>query len=223
MLLCIRILVIVIIGYYLTGCGAVLPVPENGTPSVTAIRNSENILDTKNSLFIAQPVPQGFSICYGHTCKYQVNVSLNEGEWSTIRQLFESQTDSPLTEREQIRIAIGMLEDIVGNKTGTANDKGENFQGLGYKGQMDCVDESTNTTVFLTLLQDDNLLRWHVVDYRTSRGIFSLQVPHFTAVIRDTESQIRYAVDSWFLDNGKPPFILPLSTWKKGWKPGSSL
>jgi len=223
MLVCIRILVIIIIGYYLTGCGAVSPMPDNDTPSVTPIRNSKNIMDTRNSLFIAQPVASEFSICYGHTCQNFAHVSLDKEEWDIIRQFFDPPAGSPQQEREQIRIAVGMLEHIVGKKTGTANDKGENFQGLGLEGQMDCVDESTNITVYLTMLQGDGLLRWHVVDHRTSRGISSFQVPHFTAVIRDIENGIRYAVDSWFLDNGEPPFVLPLTIWENGWKPESSL
>ena len=136
---------------------------------------------------------------------------------------FNSAENTSEQEREQIRATIGMVEDIVGKKTGTTNDKGKNFQGLELERQMDCIDESTNTTVYLTMLQGDILLHWHVVDYRTSRGIFSHQAPHFTAVIRDTQSDVRYAVDSWFLDNGKPPFIVPLDIWEMGRKPDSSL
>jgi len=84
---------------------------------------------------------------------------------------------------------------------------------------MDCVDESTNTMVYLTMLQNSNLLHWHTVEHRVSRGIMSFQLPHFTAVIRDGESGIKYAVDSWFLDNGQPPFIVPIDEWQAGWKP----
>ena len=62
-------------------------------------------------------------------------------------------------------------------------------------------------------------MRWHTVEDRATRGWFFRGWPHTTAVIRDKRSGQLYAVDSWFLDNGKPPFILPLEKWKDGWDP----
>ena len=48
-------------------------------------------------------------------------------------------------------------------------------------------------------------------------------MPHTTAVIEDIGTGTRYAVDSWFFDNGIPPAIVELSAWKKGWGPGDSV
>ena len=39
---------------------------------------------------------------------------------------------------------------------------------------------------------------------------------HWAAIIRDTRDDRRYAVDSWFLDNGEPPYVQPLEDWKSG-------
>jgi hypothetical protein len=44
-------------------------------------------------------------------------------------------------------------------------------------------------------------------------------MPHTTAVIEETASGDRYAVDSWFLDNGQPPYIARLEVWKAGGAP----
>jgi hypothetical protein len=35
----------------------------------------------------------------------------------------------------------------------------------------------------------------------------------------DTQSSVRYAVDAWYFDNGKPPAIVTLDSWKQGWRP----
>jgi hypothetical protein len=46
-------------------------------------------------------------------------------------------------------------------------------------------------------------------------------VPHATAVIVDTGSGETWAVDAWFLDNGRPPYIVPYDFWQKGWSPSA--
>ncbi len=213
-----HLLLVVIIISIFAGCQAGKSDTKGASP-VTPIRNIKDIMDVKKALFIEYPTPERFSICYGHTCRYYADVALNEDDWAVIQEIFSGGDSSPIHERELISNAIAILENIVGERTGTANDKGENFIGLGKKGQMDCVDESTNTTVYLTMLQNDGLLKWHVVDHRISRGILTLQVPHFTAVIREHENDIQFAVDSWFLDNGEPPFIVPIEIWQDGWSP----
>ncbi len=209
----------VLAGYPLAGCGSAPVAEGHHAPAITPIRNARDFMDMRESLFIAHPEPGAFSICYGHTCRHFAMLGLDDVEWDEVKRLFDPYAGTPAGEREAIRAAIALLENIVGKKTGTAADRGENMAGLGQDGQMDCVDEATNTTVYLTMLQKEKLLRWHLVDYRTSRGITSLEVPHFTAVIREFENNRRYAVDSWFLDNGEPPFILPLDEWKSGWRP----
>ena len=84
--------------------------------------------------------------------------------------------------------------------TGTSTDKGGNWAGWGLPGQMDCIDESTNTTIYLRMLQKDGLLRWHQAGDRATRWT-PFTWPHTTAVIEERDSLLRWAVDSWFLDN----------------------
>lgn len=91
--------------------------------------------------------------------------------------------------------------------------------------QHDCVDESLNTTIYLTLLERKGLLKFHSVGTPTVRLplIHAGRWPHQTATMIDTQSQIPYAVDSWFHDNGFPAEIIALEKWKKGWKPDAIL
>jgi len=84
---------------------------------------------------------------------------------------------------------------------------------------MDCIDESSNTTTYMAMMQKDGLLRWHrVVDTKT-RGYFIFGWPHTTAVIKEKKTGRSWAVDSWFYDNGIPPAILPIAKWSDGWEP----
>ncbi|MET0092598.1 MAG: hypothetical protein ABW120_03625, partial [Sedimenticola sp.] len=79
---------------------------------------------------------------------------------------------------------------------------------------LDCIAESLNTTTYLKLMEDDGLLQWHQVLERKKRSIGFFAV-HWTAVIREKTSRQKYAVDSWFLENGKPPVIQTIEEWKK--------
>ncbi len=69
------------------------------------------------------------------------------------------------------------------------------------------------------LLQQDGLLRWHRAGLRLSRGVERLQVLHFTATLDETATGARFAVDSWFEANGRPPHIVPIGDWSRGWRP----
>ena len=112
------------------------------------------------------------------------------------------------------------MELIVGKQTGTDADRGGNWSGFGRAGQMDCIDESTNSTTYLRMLEKEGYLNHHrVVDRATRYGIF-VGAPHTTAVIQENSSQTLYAVDSWFFDNGELPVIVKLSEWRTGWRPG---
>ncbi len=215
-----RLLFILIIGQCLFGCHAVNNGNHNTAPLINPISNNINITDVIKSGFVKRPEYSHFSICYGHTCQYHAELALAEDDWNKVRAIFNPPARSAEEEHEQIRAAIALLETMTGEMTGTSNDKGENFTGMGEDGQMDCVDEATNSSSYLTMIQADNLLTWHTVDHRVSRGIGSFQAPHFTAVIREKQGGKYFAVDSWFLDNGEPPFVVPLQVWKKGWRPG---
>ncbi len=214
-----RILFILIIGYQLYGCHAVNTGDNNTAPLINLISNNNDIIHVLESGFVTRPEYSNFSICYGHTCQYFAVLALTDNDWHKIRPIFSPPAVSAGQEREQIREAIALLEIMAGEMTGTSNDKAGSFAGMGEEGQMDCVDEATNTSSYLTMLQTDNLLKWYTVDHRVSRGIGSFQVPHFTAVIREKGSGKYFAVDSWFLDNGEPPFIVPLPVWENGWRP----
>lgn len=125
------------------------------------------------------------------------------------------------TERRQIATAIARLEQTIGAKTGTDADRGGTFPGFGRKGQMDCIDEATNTETYLRLLEAAGHLRHHRVVGTATRGFFVRGWPHMAAVIEERPGGARYVVDSWFHDNGVAPELVPLTAWTAGWRPAA--
>jgi hypothetical protein len=163
---------------------------------------------------MAERAPPPFYSCTDYHCDEGETVTLSEDQWRQVVSLF-TPTNSPAEEREQIRRAIALLETQVGKTTGTWRDLAKNVAGAGQPGQLDCISESKNTTTYLQLLSKDGLIRWHEVEDRELRHPWILDV-HWSAVIRDRNTGKRYAVDSWFLDNGQLPFIQALDEWLSG-------
>ncbi len=164
------------------------------------------------------PEPSQFTICHGGTCENLEKVSLTEQQWQQIRKIFKTNA-TPEQERQNIKLAIAKLEKIVGRLTNTYNDKAENITDEDLYHYMDCIDESTNTTIYLMMIQEDGLLRWHTYQDRGNRGYFFNGWPHTSAVIKEARTGKRYAVDSWFRDNGLQPYIIPYDEWRDGWRP----
>jgi hypothetical protein len=150
-------------------------------------------------------------ICVDYHCDRTMAIVLPNDDWMQLRSLF-AKLDDPEQDRQQLRHAIALLENTVGRLTGTWRDLGKNVAGAGLPGQIDCISESKNTTSYLRLIQQDGLLRWHQVRERAVRHPWILDY-HWTAVIEDQTTGIRYAVDSWYLDNGHPPYIQKLDDW----------
>lgn len=188
-----------------------------------SLRYSRGMSDlTSTRTFVPTPSPGRFSICYGHTCRYVATVDLQGPNWNAIRSAFSPPAENAAEERRQIAAAIARLESAVGQRTGTWRDRRESFPGLGEEGQLDCIDEATNSTVYLVMLRNEGLLSWHDVGTRVSRGVSRLMAPHFTATIVERRTGTHYAVDSWFGDNGEPPHIVGLQEWRRGWRPDTA-
>ncbi|WP_319379753.1 hypothetical protein [Thiomicrorhabdus sp.] len=127
-------------------------------------------------------------------------------------ELFATPMQNPREERLKLAQAIALMERLSGRVLGTQNDKAKN-SGTGESGQMDCIDESTNTTTYLTLFERRSWLKWHRVRDKVVRRPFFFDI-HWTAVIQENQTGQVFAVDSWFRENGKEPLILKLEDWK---------
>jgi len=184
---------------------------------IQLIDNLQELTENRNTPFIEFPQVDNYSICHNHSCAKFSFIHLSTQQWGSVEALFTPPASSAVQEREYIKSAIALLETITGEHAGTYRDNAKNDISQGIHGQLDCIDEATNSTVYLRLISNAGLLKFHDQSSRTSRG--GLISPHNTATIVERASNSRYAVDSWFYANGEPPVILPLTVWKSGWKP----
>ena len=165
------------------------------------------------------PGPERFPYCYTHGCQRIEETGLTTGEWAAITGLFVPVAEGPEAERARIAAASALFERSVGARIGTAGDVGGTFTGMGRVGQLDCVDEATNTTLLLTMLAAEGLLRWHDVGPLAHRGMIIDRWPHVTATVIARHGGGRFTVDTWFFDNGQEAVVVPVKQWMDGWSP----
>ena len=122
---------------------------------------------------------------------------------------------SPAAERRAVSEAVKLFENRATQAIGIRDRPKSDFGKARERGQMDCVDESTNTRAFLIYLERRGMLRHHTVAGFVQRGfLFDGRYPHATAVL-NAEDGTKWAVDSWFESGGGAPDIMPLSAWMK--------
>lgn len=153
-----------------------------------------------------------FVHCYDFGCKTTQELHFDDNHWREIREIFNQGELDPAQEKQAIRRAVATMERISGELSGTHLDKAGNYPGHDLARQMDCIDESTNTFQYLAALEELNLLKWHRVDLKQRRIVWF--ATHWTATITEIDSNARFAVDSWYRDNGELPYIQPLADWK---------
>ena len=184
--------------------------------------NTVAALSDISRIFHQTPSLNQFEVCQGGGCAQFNQVSISRAEWENVAALFKFKATNPREERLQISQAVGLLERIVGAKNGTLGDRAGTFDNSDYKGQLDCNDEAINTTTYLRLLKSKDLMSQHEVEDTRTRNFFFTGWPHTTAVIRDIKTGERFAVDSWFYDNGHAATIVPFKTWKANFQPADS-
>ena len=186
--------------------------------------NSNAALSDISYIYRQVPVLHGFDVCSGGGCAEIKHVSLTDEEWQMISSVFANAVavSNAGKERDMISEAVGTFERIVGDKTGTATDRAGTFGNSDYPGQLDCNDEAINSTTYMRLMRQNGLIKLHEIEDMRTRNFFFTGWPHSTAVIREIATGTRYAVDSWFYDNGLPATIIPFAEWKSGYVPADS-
>ena len=165
--------------------------------------------------------PEEFSICHGYSCTHKSKAGFSKGEWQKINAVLKSSpANSAKSERSKIGKVIGLMEIYTGKKTGTDKDIEAAVSSKSDNYQLDCIDETINTTQYLKMLQKAGLLKFHETALPTHRGyIVDGTWPHNTAVIREVKSGALFVVDSFYRANGGEPYIVPRADWLAGWKP----
>lgn len=188
--------------------------------------NSQAAFSDISKIYREKPSLEGFNVCLGGGCAEMKHVTITRAEWEQVSAIFLNKTEcvevQESLERKQISEAVGLLEKIVGEKIGTSGDRAGTFNNSKYTGQQDCNDEAINTTTYIRLLQYGGLVKWHESEDMRTRNFFFNGWPHSTAVIHEKATGERFAVDSWFYDNGVPATIVPFKLWKSGYIPTDS-
>ena len=166
--------------------------------------------------------PRGNTIfvCHAYGCKEQTRVKFRPEQINEIAALMRriKKADTPHEERRGIAYAIAWMENYVGDKIGTSADRpGMDFEASGDPTQQDCVDEATNSTSYLLILQNNGLLKHHTVGRPFSKGNVLVggvaNWPHWTAVLWEKGNNQKWAVDSWIYANGVNPAVIEAEKW----------
>ncbi|MFN7167930.1 MAG: hypothetical protein ACK4NV_12825 [Pannonibacter sp.] len=183
----------------LAGCAAQSTTSSNGW------------YDSQNGL---QPRDDRLYICHAFGCARKTPVQLGSRDLRRLASILREGRASPVAERAAVARAVAWMETRVAADVGSANDRGGfDTSGAGVPGQMDCIDEATNTTSLLLLAERRGYLKHHRVGSPVARGfLIDGRYPHATAVLRQRGGP-DYAVDSWPKANGAPPVIQPLDAW----------
>ncbi len=158
--------------------------------------------------------PATILVCHGYDCGFRTKLVLGPGDGARFQSIMRAGASSPAAERAALKKAVQHFEERSYQVIGVRDRPEAAVIGARNKGQMDCIDESTNTTAFLHYLANRGLLKFHTVGRKVSRGFFlDGRYPHWTAIIVD-KAGTRWVVDSWYSAGGGTPDIFPYDQWK---------
>jgi hypothetical protein len=166
-------------------------------------------LPEKNKIFV----------CSAYTCRTQTEFRFTPDDIAKLSSLMAEPKRGAGSEEERVRLGhtLAWMEKRVGDVVGTSGDRpGDDFYGAGDPGQMDCVDVATNMTSYLLVLESNGLLKHHAVgplyvkeDIRKGLSGWT----HYAAMIVESQTKQKYAVDGWLLPSGKEPEIVEVEKW----------
>ncbi len=149
--------------------------------------------------------------CHGYGCEFQTPVVIDAAALSTLQHLFAGHQATAAEERKAISEAVRWWERRASPLLG--GPPREHRSDIGHAhhlGATDCIDEATNSTTILVILERHGLLKHHVVQRPVSRGF--IVNAHSTAVIQETGGDT-WVVDMWMHNMGEAPDIMTEARW----------
>lgn len=176
-----------------------------------------------HSATVVKPSASFIEICHGYECTYRSKLRLTGKDASRFASIMAAGAGSPEAERQAVGQAIVYFEQRTAALLGHTDTPMTQFASSRVKGEMDCIDEATNSRALLKYLEGRGLLKYHTVGRNLSRGfVIDNQFPHAAAALKDPQGVV-WAVDSWPVPVGTPPDIMPASKWRSDGNLGREL
>jgi hypothetical protein len=181
-----------------------------------AVAAEESFAEVYAELSLRMPTPTLVVVCHAFGCSNQTHILLTTSDRARLSTLLAAGKASPAAERRAIAGAVQWFERRIGPVAGTTQRVARAAAAeSGAPGQMDCIDLSANNTSLFLVLMQLKLLHHHRPELPVSRGfLVDGRMPHTSAVLSETKSGQRFAVDNWTRKYGELPEVMPLDEWR---------
>src|SRR5712671_3240348 len=173
----------------------------------------QEALYTTVSLF--PPSANSMTVCYGFVCRRRETLEFGPGDRNALTQILTAGRASAAAERAAVQKAVVWFDRRMGPVIGTTKRVAKaDFRYFDDKHNFDCWDTTRNTTSLLLVLQEWQLLKYHVVGDPHYRGnTLVLQTPHNTAVLVERATRMQWVVDLWPRGYLQPPDVMTVERW----------
>ena len=181
-----------------------------------ALAGEEAFAEIYGELSLRMPTPTLVVACHAFGCTNQTHIALTVADRTRLATLLAAGKASPAAERRAVAGAVQWFERRIGPVAGTTHRVARAAAAESRDpGQMDCIDLSANNTSLFLVLAQLKLLQHHRPELPVSRGfLIDGRLPHTTAVLSETKSGERWAIDHWTRKYGELPEVLPLEEWR---------
>ena len=166
-------------------------------------------------LSLKLPTTASVTVCHGFGCTHRTEIGLGSGDHAKLTTLLASGRASAEAERRAVATAVAWFDRRVGPQAGTTRRIARaGIMTQTGSDQMDCIDTSRNTTSLLVILDQLRLMRHHQIESPVARGYWlDGRALHATAVMSETRSGKKWAIDNWTKNYGERPDLMPLEQW----------
>ena len=187
----------------------------SATGATAAAELSPAVQALYTTVSIYPPSASSMTVCYGFVCRRREILDFTAGDRRALTQILAAGRGSAVAERAAVQKAVIWFDRRMGPILGTNKRVAKaDFRYFDDKHNFDCWDTTRNTTSLLLVLQEWNLLKYHIVGDPHYRGnTLVLQTPHNTAVLVDRATKVEWVVDMWPRGYLQPPDVMPVTQW----------
>jgi hypothetical protein len=187
-----------------------------GTGPAAAIKLWPAIEQLYSSVEMEPPTATHMTVCYGFVCRLRLDLVFTDAERTLLTNLMSKGRASAAEERKAIQQVFVWFDHRVAREAGT-NKRVANADVRSFDANhnFDCWDTTRNAASLLLILQEWGTMRHHrVSDPRYRGNVFIGQLPHNTAVIKETTAGgTSWVVDMWTTKFGQVPDVMTLDKW----------